>query len=701
MRKFIRFLLFFAIPVVCNSQQIKLTGQVSIHNSKYNTGTIEYVKDAYVTAPLTKSSNTDNEGKFELDFVGIKAGTPIRVQVDKAGLEVVNEYDLKEVIISRITPLKVYLTPKGELVKAQTELYNISREALFTQKDALISRLKSTEATSKIAIEELEVRLGQQISNRFEAETLLNSRIEQLKNRLPEFAQNLASQNLDFASAKYIEAYEFFKNGYIQKAIEILDDTSLEETYRQGQKNIAEGKKLEAIGKDLYQTGMLKIEQTVNGYSLVAESNNLLFNYRKAGEAYDKIIQIYLKDSLDRFELAQWYEKAATNYFFAGKYQKTLEYQLKEMGIINSFLYLKDSLVANSYTNIAVTYRELGDYNSALEYQKKTIQLFEKEFGEEHINLALPYYAIAGTYSYLGKNEETIKFYEKALRIYLNNPGYDEDNLAVLYGNRAVHYVKTEEYEKALENRKKGLEILERIREPNDPLLISTYANLGATYSSMGNYEKAIEYELKSIVDFEKIYDPEHPVLLTSYNNVGTTYSNMGNYEKALEYQVKATLGREKILPPQHPSLFTSYRNLANTYYEISDYDASINYYLKALSIADKAYTNTNDEMLFEMYSNLSQMYKSKEDYSDALIYEQKIIQYMEFFFSANDLNLASSYENIADVHIYLRQFSEALYYKEKAVKILKKKLDKNDQYLRNAIQILHLLKEKVKKEKK
>src|SRR5690606_13982862 len=143
--KIIHFLLFFAFPVVCTSQQIKLTGQVSIHNSKYKTGKIKYVEDAFVEAPFTKSSNTDNAGRFELDFVGIKAGTPVKIQVKKSGLEVVNDYELGEVVISRLTPLKVYLINEGELAKAQTELYNISKKALFSQKDALIARLRSSE----------------------------------------------------------------------------------------------------------------------------------------------------------------------------------------------------------------------------------------------------------------------------------------------------------------------------------------------------------------------------------------------------------------------------------------------------------------------------------------------------------------------------------------------------------------------------
>ncbi|MCB0376341.1 MAG: hypothetical protein KDD04_10515, partial [Sinomicrobium sp.] len=57
------------------SQQIRLKGSVTVHNSKYETGKIQYVKDAFVTAPFSKPSGTDDKGTFALEFVGIKPGT--------------------------------------------------------------------------------------------------------------------------------------------------------------------------------------------------------------------------------------------------------------------------------------------------------------------------------------------------------------------------------------------------------------------------------------------------------------------------------------------------------------------------------------------------------------------------------------------------------------------------------------------------
>ena len=52
------------------AQEITLKGQVSIHNSKYETGSITYVSNAYASAPFAGSDDTDELGKFGLTFTG-------------------------------------------------------------------------------------------------------------------------------------------------------------------------------------------------------------------------------------------------------------------------------------------------------------------------------------------------------------------------------------------------------------------------------------------------------------------------------------------------------------------------------------------------------------------------------------------------------------------------------------------------------
>ena len=117
-----------SLPLV--AQEIALKGQVSIHNSKYRTGTIDLVQNAFVQADSAGSVNTDVNGNFKLIFSGISIGTSVTIKIEKAGLEIVNQNDLQDVVLGRRIPLKVYLAPKGQIAKARVELYRISIQTL-------------------------------------------------------------------------------------------------------------------------------------------------------------------------------------------------------------------------------------------------------------------------------------------------------------------------------------------------------------------------------------------------------------------------------------------------------------------------------------------------------------------------------------------------------------------------------------------
>ena len=374
------------------AQQITLKGQVSIHNSKYETGTIEYVQSAFATAPFADSDETDIEGKFGLTFVGIDAGTEVKVSVEKAGLELVNDYDLRQVIIGRKPLLRVYLTKKGKLATAQTELFNISKKALFAQKDALIARLQGSEQEKKAALQELETKLGIEIGDVATAIELLDSKIENLEKRLPEFAQKMAKVNLDFASDLYISAYEYFKKGEIEKAILVLDDAQLEISYQTAISTIAEGEKLQDVGKDLEEKGLLQLNQIIESYELKAESYSLLFQYQSATEVYEKIVRI-LKESKgdETLELADAYRTLGGLYRDLGEFQKAYRYFEQNLSIKESLLDSMDSDLATSYNNLAIIYQDLGDYQKALITQQKALSIREQVYEANHPNICLLY----------------------------------------------------------------------------------------------------------------------------------------------------------------------------------------------------------------------------------------------------------------------------------------------------------------------
>ena len=164
-----------------HAQQVQLRGTVAVHNSKYKTGKVIYVQNTYLTAPFTKPALTDVKGAFTLEFVGLDPGMAMRIEASKQALEIVNTRDLDEVIIGRKLPLRIYVTEKGNLVKAQMELLKVSKQALFASRDQMIARLRGEKAESEAAVAELQKRFGQELKDRFAAEDLSGTIPPQIK----------------------------------------------------------------------------------------------------------------------------------------------------------------------------------------------------------------------------------------------------------------------------------------------------------------------------------------------------------------------------------------------------------------------------------------------------------------------------------------------------------------------------------------
>ena len=287
-------------------QQIDLTGQISIHNSRYRTGQIEYVSDAFVSAPFAGSTNTDSEGRFRLTFQSVGRGTTVRLSVEKAGLELVNRKELNEVVLGRIRPIQIFLAPKGQLAEAQLELYNISKSALLRRHKQQINLLRQANAQSDSLIQDLKHKLNTEIANRFEAEALLNQQLVDIQKRLPKVARQLSSVNLDFVSDMYRTAYEYIQSGEIELAIETLDEAKLDEEANKSIKQV----QVSRAGLDSLPTAeqlnLAALDTLVRSQVLQARLFVQQKNYETATDWYRGTIQylvyLYKTETNTRFE---------------------------------------------------------------------------------------------------------------------------------------------------------------------------------------------------------------------------------------------------------------------------------------------------------------------------------------------------------------------------------------------------------------
>lgn len=268
---------FLLLSTLLPGQRVDLTGIVSIHNSKYRTGQIEYVANAQVSADYTSPTSTDSKGNFTLTFIGLDAGTTVNLEVEHHQWEVVNAYDLFNVIIGRKLPLRVAMGNKDSLALYQADFYQISKEALFAEYEERIAVLEKGGAEAEALIADLNAELKLEIRGKNEAIYELKKQLEAAQKRLPAFAKELAYVNLDFASDLYIEAYELLKEGKIRAALKVLDDAHLEQKAEASLTAIRESKRGIQQLEETVELRTQEVEQIIAAYKLKAKGHELLF----------------------------------------------------------------------------------------------------------------------------------------------------------------------------------------------------------------------------------------------------------------------------------------------------------------------------------------------------------------------------------------------------------------------------------------
>ncbi len=645
-------------------QQVELRGKVSIHNSKYNSGKIQYVNDAFITAPFTKSGMSDSEGNFQLNFVGQDPGLAIPIKAEKSGYEVVNQYDLQQVIIGRKLPLGIYLTTEGLLAEAQTELYNIAKSQQLQQKDALIAKLRLENAESEAIIQQLEARFGRDIKDRFEAETVLLEKFEALQRELPKYALELAKKNLDFASAQYIEAYEFFKNGEIEKAIKTLDDSKIQALYSNALTNISKGEELQKQGAEQVDLGYEQINQVIELQKLKATNLMIAFRSVEAIAVYESLIDIYKNIGSDQLELARIYDKLSMAYFYSGDFNKALQIEKSAVAIKREFgenvkLGLAESLhwlaniqesldlfndaeqnnleaieireaklspndgkLADSYNNLSGVYRRKGDLDKSLQLAERATKIWEASGA---YNVVYGYNRMGLTLKAKGEPEASYNYFKKAVDIYEKVHGTDHRMTAAGYNNLAYALMSLNRTQEALDYQMKAIAILEKDLDESHPYIGKTYLNLGSAYKDIGENEKARKLLLKALQILESRFGPEYSDVATANGHLGFVAYQLGEFDKAVSYQEKSLKIRQKIYDPNHADVGTSHLAMGIIYQGAGALEKAEFHLKRALEIRLNLYGTTHGETLASR-SRLASLYEARIEYESAL--EQTMLVY-------------------------------------------------------------------------
>jgi len=224
----------------------------------------------------------------------------------------------------------------------------------------------------------LEDKLGKTIADRFEAEQLLNEQLVATKKRLPAFAKELALVNLDFASDMYRKAYEFFKQGEIEKAIETLDEAVLDK------EAVSAFADLEILKKDINELDSIRmierqiLDTTIASIVLKSEAHTNKEEFQDAIDIYkNTLLKIKRTEYNDQGKLAQIYGNLAENYQKMGVFEKELYYRLKQLNIREAMQEQAPEALLKEYERISQLYLSEHDLGKVIFYEQKIYEILK------------------------------------------------------------------------------------------------------------------------------------------------------------------------------------------------------------------------------------------------------------------------------------------------------------------------------------
>ncbi len=440
------------IPDFWQAQDAVLKGIVTMQNTGNS------IQGANVNSVSVANPDTTGEfGKFELNFLNKNIGDMVKLIAVKKGLEMVDPDKLRFAIRKnpdeyvRIVMRREGYGKKYEKAYISIAIQNIKRNYEIAKK----------EKSKDIAI------LTKQ----------RDAALVQVKNT----AKTFANIDLSQASELYNKAFNLFRNGKTDEALNILDDARIDKEVNEIEDRKRQITEIYILKAQLYTT-KLKFKKALESY-MEAEALNPenIFILINIGNVYDIL----------------------------GRYKEAKDYKERALPIAQKLYGEKNPLVAIIHNNIGVSWQYLGDSTKALLEFSKSFAIDLKEYGKDHPSVARDLNNLGEVWITLGNSTRAIEYFEKALPI--AQKFYYHRIVTAIYNNLGKAWRNLDDNKKAIYYYDKALSIAQRIYS-EEHFLIATYMNnLGDLYVYVGEYDRGIEYLKKALTTCERILGEDHP----------------------------------------------------------------------------------------------------------------------------------------------------------------------------------------------
>jgi len=567
--------------------QIPLKGVVTVQNSRTNTGKTEFVSHAQIEC-LQKAQPkiSDSEGKFTLEIQG-KLNEQIAISVTPKGkyenYVVVNEKEIKDLTLGRLTPVSIFICPEGELTQRQAEMVGINMRKLE-------ERFEKDKKRMLKELEELKSK-NDFLNSRYEiindSLSLISKSIDNALEQIKEYAKKMVLENLDDRDDIYVKAYQCFSRGELDSVSYYLKDDELYKKHQkalQWQKEVRKEKELASIltesARQKEENSANSLQELLKEYLLLARTFDMKCDYEKTKDYYEKAINVDTANVEILFEFANYVHKIK-EYANAEKYYRKCLQLFRALETTTPKAALAD--IAATLNNLANLHHNIQEYQNASDEYKEALEIY-RILAEDNREFYLPY--VATILNNMGVLHRSLKYFSKALsefeealaiRKELSNI-YPEEylyDMAVVLNNLGTLHLSIKEYRKASEEFGVALEIYRKLVSDNPKTILPDMAmilyNLAILHRATGDYANT----LQEFDEARKIYTglaEENPKMylsnvLATLNNLSNISGQLKDYAAAVNY---TNQGNEQLLKYQNEFDFIS--KIAQNYSVLSWY---------------------------------------------------------------------------------------------------------------------------------
>jgi tetratricopeptide (TPR) repeat protein len=632
-------MLLLAVTTVC--QQIPFHGVVTVQNSLYETGKVEYVSFASVeeNENRAQSTLTDADGKFNLVLVGIPEKEHFSFQVKKEGLEVVNIAQ-SEAMCGQKEVVRIFMAKPKYLADFRSKIYNVGKTSAQKALEKKQQQLLADYNTEKAKTQQNQERIGlleADLAKVFDQLT----KVEQLANDLADKYQRV---NLDDASEQYRDAFRLFQEGDLTQAQSLLQSSFIH-----AENIMAERTRLEILKKEIAERDSVQKKRTTE----TMQELRLKADLHKAQNEWDSVRQCYEvllsldSNNIDNLEVFASFlyhqnqpQRAILYYKKCLSITKTKEHEASICGGLGNtyFIQNKTPEAEKIYLRALDIFEQLA---------KVAPEQYEPDLAKTTMNLG-------NVYQNLNKKAEAEKMYLRTINIYdrlaKNNPARFKSSLAMTAMNFGVFYAKVQKAE-AEKMYLRALDIYQQLAKNNplqfEPELAKTCGNLGNFYYTILKMTEAEKMYLRALDIFERLAKSNpaqfEPVLAMATMNLGNFYQTVQKMAEAEKVYLRA-LDMYERLAKNNPLQFEPYlamttMNFGVFYAHVQKMAEAEKMYLRALDIYERLAKNNPlqfEPNLAKTCGNLGNFYATTQKMAEAEVMYLRALEIFERLAESN-----------------------------------------------------------------